>query len=293
MTTKTPRATSVLVLVLILVNGAAVWGQAGWALDHIVPPGWLLGAALTLALGFAAAIELIGVFLATMADAGEDAGLPSGGVRLGSYAVGIVSGSLNFSHWLSAGLSASLAFGLMSAISPFLWSIWSRVRRGRMSAPSRHFWHPIRSVKLIRNMAWTGETDENEVVRRVRGHAPDVPMSVDTADIMATRPDGDFEAWTRGYEDAIATLGRDVAAEAESFLSTVRTDTPTPRRTRTSDGTSVPAEFADMVGAWEPSALSRADMVKLSATHFGVSTRTASRWLNVVTGQPVSGTGDA
>jgi hypothetical protein len=88
--------------VLILVNSAAVWGQAGWALEHIVPAGWNHPAAFALSVGFAAALEMIGVFLATMADEGEATGLPSGGVRLGSYAVGLISGGLNFAHWAGA-----------------------------------------------------------------------------------------------------------------------------------------------------------------------------------------------
>lgn len=140
--------------VLLLVNGAAVWGQAGWGLDHIVPAEWTSpAAALGLALAFAAAIELIGVFLSLSADDAEDRGLPSGGIRLGSYAIGLVSGALNYSHWNGA---AAIAFALLSAISPFLWGINSRVNRARPIAPSRRFWHPVRSVKLIRHMAWEG-----------------------------------------------------------------------------------------------------------------------------------------
>lgn len=185
----TRRSTGVLVLVLLLVNGAAVWGQAGWALENIVPAGWDLNAALALSLAFAAAIELIGVFLAMMADAGEDEGLPSGGVRLGSYAVGLVSGSLNFSHWYVSGVSAAIAFGFLSAVSPFLWGIWSRVRRGQMSAPSRRFWHPVRSVSLIRGMAWDGLSDENEAVRRLSKprllDVPRVPSDTDMDNFLS------------------------------------------------------------------------------------------------------------
>ncbi len=168
------RGRGVLVTILLLVNGAAMWGQAGWATDHIVPARWDWRAGLALALAFAAALELIGVYLALSADAAEDAGVPSGGIRLASYAQGIVSGALNASHfgWFGA---AGVAFGLMSAISPFLWSIQARIRRGRPVAPSRRLWHPIRSIALIRHMAWEGITDEasalSTVPARVRGEA--------------------------------------------------------------------------------------------------------------------------
>jgi hypothetical protein len=153
------RALALLVPVLVLVNSAAIWGQAGWALDHIVPAGWGSWAGMTLALGFAAALELIGVFLATAADESERAGQPAGGIRLGSYAVGLMSGGLNVSHW-GFTTAAAIAFGFLSAVSPFLWGVWSRVRRGRPVAPSRRFWHPRRSFGLIRFMAWHGIVDE-------------------------------------------------------------------------------------------------------------------------------------
>ena len=116
----------------------------------------------------------------------------------------------------------------------------------------------------------------------------DLSAGVDT-DISVTRPDGELDAWAQGYEDALSTVGKQLADEAQAHLSTL--SAPLPRRTRTASGTSVPQEFADMAAAWDPSALSRADMVQLSATHFGVSTRTARRWLATVTDTPVSGAG--
>lgn len=157
-----------LVLVLLLVNGAAVWGQAGWALEHIVPAGWDWRAGLALALAFASAIELIGVFLALSADDAEDRSIPSGGIRLSSYAIGIVSGALNYSHWSGA---AAIAFALLSAISPFLWGINSRVNRARPIAPSRRFWHPVRSVALIRHMAWEGIALEPDGIASMKARA--------------------------------------------------------------------------------------------------------------------------
>lgn len=172
------RARGLLVLVLILVNSAAIWGQAGWALENIVPAGWDWRAGLALSLGFAAALELIGVFLATAADEAEEKGQPAGGVRIGSYAVGLISGGLNLSHW---GLftAAAFAFGFLSTVSPFLWGVWSRVRRGRPVAPSRRFWHPIESVKLIRFMAWEGIVSEIDAIRELDfRNAPEIaPVS--------------------------------------------------------------------------------------------------------------------
>lgn len=180
------RGFSLLAVVLVLVNSAAIWGQAGWALDHIVPPGWHWLAGLALSLGFAAALELIGVFLATMADESESRDLPAGGVRLMSYAVGLFSGALNFSHFLGVTFAAAVAFGFLSAVSPFLWGIYARVRRGRPVAPSRRFWHPARSVALIRFMAWEGIPRELDGIRAM---APPPALSADPETPVSPAPE--------------------------------------------------------------------------------------------------------
>jgi len=129
----------------------------------------------------------------------------------------------------------------------------------------------------------------------------------DTPDPVVTRPNGELTAWQDGYEDALSELGQEVVTEAERFLSTGHhLDIPVlssnddghghdaedcadtlPQRTRTMSGQSVPAEFVDMVKAWI-SAIdgpSKADMIRLSAAHFGVSTRTIRRWLAPLTGE--------
>lgn len=198
--------------VLLLVNGAAVWGQAGWALEHIVPASWSKSgyAPLTLALAFAAAIELIGVFLSLSADDAEDRGLPSGGIRLGSYAIGLVSGTLNYSHWDGA---AAIAFALLSAISPFLWGINSRVNRARPIAPSRRFWHPVRSVALIRHMAWEGIALEAEGIADMAARAlpgsngsPAAPVrQLDARPVLVHSGSGDTPAVGRGESRARAS----------------------------------------------------------------------------------------
>jgi hypothetical protein len=172
-----------LVLILLLVNSAAMWGQTGWGLEHIVPDTIVGRTALALALAFAAALEMIGVYLANMADQAEAAGLPAGGIRLGSYAVGLFSGGLNFSHFLSVSFAAAVAFGFLSAVSPFLWGIYSRVRRGRAVAPSRRLWHPLKSIGLLRAMAWEGITGEDDGIRLLEFRkSPDVaPVSPGTS----------------------------------------------------------------------------------------------------------------
>jgi hypothetical protein len=114
------------------------------------------------------------VFLALSADDADEAGLPSGGTRLASYAVGLVSGAFNLSHWGME--SAGLAFAFLSAISPFLWGVRARIRRNRVVAPSRRLWHPVRSVALIREMAWRGIATEEEALRLLAAAKREAPQ---------------------------------------------------------------------------------------------------------------------
>jgi uncharacterized protein DUF2637 len=128
------------------------------------------------------------------------------------------------------------------------------------------------------------------------------------ADLVTPDTDADMSA-TRRTEDAdnavpaTDTLRADTAKlnALSAFWSSADdrlvqdlltgTDAPRlPQRTR-APGASYPAEFADMVAVWDPIELDRADLIKLAASHFEVSTRTARRWLAAVLGEPTSGAG--
>jgi hypothetical protein len=111
---------------------------------------------------------------------------------------------------------------------------------------------------------------------------------VASADDVATS-----EAAFRGQQEApfLAVPSADTAKlNALSAYWSYADTAPLPQRTRTA-GASYPAEFADMAASWDPTHLDRADMVKLSAAWFGVSTRTIRRWLSAATGEPISGAG--
>lgn len=166
---RKPRGRAVLVLVLLLVNLAAIWGQAGSFLKYVVPtalpPGAHWGIGLALALAFAAALELTGVYLALSADDADDVGVPSGGMRFGSYVIGLTAGALSFSFW--GWNHTGVAFGILSTMSPFLWAVRAKIRRGQPVAPSRRFWHPKRSITLVREMAWRGLADEEAALQQL------------------------------------------------------------------------------------------------------------------------------
>src|SRR5579859_1626572 len=121
-TRLTWRRNAALITPLVLVNSAAVYGQAGWAFDHLFHH-------RLLAVLFAAALESIGVYLAAEAHAALMAGDASARLRLSSYAVGVLVGCLNFGHFASPGYRPNplaVTFGLLSSISPWLWAIRSR-----------------------------------------------------------------------------------------------------------------------------------------------------------------------
>lgn len=167
-----------LLLPLLLVNATAIWGQAGWAYERITDPNWPEVARLVLAMLFATTIESIGIFLAWEAHLAMMADQASAPLRAGSYAVGGVAGWINWDHWHSDSDNTRAAtFAGLSAISPWLWSVWSRARnrarlaelnqsdsRGLKLSTSRKLWHPVRSLKLIRWAAWSGETRPSTAV---------------------------------------------------------------------------------------------------------------------------------
>jgi hypothetical protein len=162
---------------LVLVNTAAIWGQAGWGYSHITSPGWDFRARATIAVLFACAVESIGVYLAYEGHLALMADQASGGLRVGSYGIGALVGALNFLHFREQSLPTAIAFGCLSAVSPWLWAIYSRARnrtrlaaldqvdqRGVKLSTSRKLWHPIRSARVISWAAWAGITNPSEAV---------------------------------------------------------------------------------------------------------------------------------
>lgn len=175
------RGRPVFVGLLILINTVAIYGQGAWAFEHVTTPTLPVETRIVIAVGIATAIELFGVFLAQMADQASEKRLPAAaGYRFGSFVIGGLAGVMNFWHWGPWGIAASITFALMSGSSPFAWGIYSAVRRGVKVAPSRMFWHPIRTVSVIRFAAWEGIADMDEAVMRwemLRNAPEDAPIS--------------------------------------------------------------------------------------------------------------------
>lgn len=178
---STARVGWMLAAPLLLVNSAAIWGQAGWAHDHITEAGWPSWVGWAVAALFAVAVESVGVFLAGMAHAALMADQSAATLRLGSYLVGALVGTLNYWHFAGDGFrptAQAVAFGALSSISPWLWAVYSRYRnrdrlaelgqidkRGVKLSTSRKFWHPLKSVSVIRYASWEGIVEPDEAVK--------------------------------------------------------------------------------------------------------------------------------
>lgn len=184
------RGIPLLIIPLVLVNSAAIWGQAGWAFTHVTEPGWEFAFRLPLALLFAGAIESIGIYLAWEAHEAKMADQPSGLLRYASFSVGILAGWLNWDHFHG---TRGIVFALLSASSPFLWAVWSTARNRRRQAAlgdqdprgvklgtARKFWHPVKSLGVTRWAAWAGVTHPLDAVRgwelaQAPAPAPELP----------------------------------------------------------------------------------------------------------------------
>lgn len=116
----------------------------------------------------------------------------------------------------------------------------------------------------------------------------------DEPDPVATRPQGDLDAWTAGYEDALAMAGQELVTEAEGYLSKGAPDLKVPAVPGTlpqRDPVSVPVEAQTYLAAWHaagPDGPAAKEVELLLGAYFGKSARTVRRWRGAVLG-PVSG----
>lgn len=191
------RGRAFLAVPLVLVNLAAVWGQAGWAFETITTGG-LAGIAISIL--FSTAVESIGVYLAWESHESLMADQASALLRLGSYGVGLLAGLLNFLHFSGQSFATGIAFGAMSAISPWLWAIWSRARnrtrlaelglmdvRGVRLSLARKLWHPRKSIRVMSWAAWEGVTDPAEAVEGWEvAQSVDLPTVGKSADLATS-----------------------------------------------------------------------------------------------------------
>jgi hypothetical protein len=225
-----------LALPLLLVNAAAVYGQAGWAYDHLIR-NWLIAAL------FAAAVESIGVYLAFEAHAALMAGDASARLRAGSYLIGALAGVLNYAHFAGAGYRPTplaVTFAALSSISPWLWAIRSRsMNRARLRELGqvdpravrfsllRWALFPLRTVRAFRVAVWHGIVTPAEAVVRSGVRAPGLPATPPA--VPATPPPAVPAAPVEadGYDPAPFMLAR-LAAPLPAIEAGTPEPTPEP-----------------------------------------------------------------
>ena len=157
---------------VILVNAVAFWAQLGFWQAHLPD--------LAQAVMVALALESIAVYLAWLAHLAQLAGDSALRLRLSAYGVALLIGALNYSHFDGPGWRPTvpaMTFGMMSAISPWLWSAYSRrVSRDALKAagdiephavrfgPTRWAWHPVRTWRQMYRATWLGVTKPAEAI---------------------------------------------------------------------------------------------------------------------------------
>jgi hypothetical protein len=163
------RRTVAAAIPVVLVNVVAFAGQLAFLRDHL--PWTLAGQVLV-----AVALESIAVYLAWQAHLAQLANDSALRLRLAAYGFGALIGVMNYSHYASMPgwrpTFAAVTVGLMSASSPWLWSIHTRrVSRDRLLAlglveahalrlgGTRWVWHLWRSARVMFYATWEGETD--------------------------------------------------------------------------------------------------------------------------------------
>jgi hypothetical protein len=123
-----------MVVPLLLINMAALYGQVSFAYETIAPPEWTTAAKVVLACGVAAAIESVALYVSWHA---MDALLlksygTAARLRRTAYLIAFAVGLMNYSHFTSslfAPTAAAITFGLLSLVSPWLWGLHARRER--------------------------------------------------------------------------------------------------------------------------------------------------------------------
>lgn len=180
------RAVAVAVPV-VLVNVVAFAGQLAFLRAHLP---WPPIGQVTMAV----ALEAVAIYLAWQAHLAQLANDSALRLRLAAYGFALIIGAMNYSHYAGPGWRptfAAVALGLMSAASPWLWSVHSRrVSRDRLMAAglvephavrlgaTRWAWHPYRSALVMWYATWEGITDPATAIKEGLPEPDPVPAGV-------------------------------------------------------------------------------------------------------------------
>lgn len=120
-----------LIVPLLVVNGAAVYGQVAYAYEHIAPVTWPLVPRLLLAAGVSVAVESVAVYVGWHAHDAllQKATATAARLRRASYLIAALVALVNYAHFAGEHLTptpAAAVFGLLSLLSPWLWGLHTR-----------------------------------------------------------------------------------------------------------------------------------------------------------------------
>ena len=195
---------------VVLVNSVAFGAQLGFWRVHVP----LVFEAVLVAL----ALESIAIYLAWHAHLAQLADDSALRLRLAAYGMALLIGALNYSHFDGPGWRPTVpavTFGMMSAISPWLWSVHSRrVSRDALKAKgliephavrlgaTRWTWHLIRSWRVMFRATWQGENDPAKAIALPAMNAVKVTASV--PDAAASPPPVKTEPPRQDHHEPVA-----------------------------------------------------------------------------------------
>lgn len=233
---KRDRRQIVFLVAVIGVNLMALSGQSAWLYGQItahlpITPAWYPAAAVLSAL-FGVVLESIGVYLMLQAHDAMMEGYASGSLRVAAYGVAGVMAGLNYDHFSHWSRALGVVFALVSLLSPFLWAVRTKAaHRAQLAArgivdpagvklsSNRKFWHPFRSLRVIRWASWSGETDPARAVSGWEGARA----------IHSLRAD----ATARGQVEIQAQSAPQIERPATLEIATERADSETVTETET------------------------------------------------------------
>lgn len=180
---------------LVIISGLAITGQYGSFSDYLRPTfdSFAGPVAILMALG----LEFIALFLGLHALKALRRKDSAAGLLLSATVVAGLVAYLNFDHYRTEDGTASIAsyaFALFSFVAPFLWRVKIRsdhrdelaqngeIDKRGLKLP-RVMWamHPIKSYKVYRFAAWTGQRDVELAVKEWEAALSEKPVEIKDA----------------------------------------------------------------------------------------------------------------
>ncbi len=138
---------------LLLVNGAAVYGQVAFFYEEVAPQTWLTLGKVILAVVIALAIESVSIYVGWHAHDAllKKATNTAARLRRWSYLIAGGVAAINYAHFAEGDAplginAAAVAFGMLSLLSPWLWGLHTRreqrvqlLREGRVDEAGATF----------------------------------------------------------------------------------------------------------------------------------------------------------